>query len=600
MFKMADRLVLFPGYTAHNDHLPLADFKELAATAAECGFSHVDLGNALVSRSRYQLDNDGVYGEGYDFYPEYTAAFPDFFKFHCPAELSGVISADYVERNMEQLHLRSEILRALGLKGSLIGAAPQWLPEAIYQEHPAWRGPRCDMPFRSRRPYFAPCVDNDEVLALYREASDAIGKAAPVLDTAIFLCVDSGTGLCWYDRLYAGANGPGACRHRAMEERVAGFTSALSHGLSAGGRQPLVYLTNIPTWTFSGHLLPHPGVVAGEKIYFARAPQDKPVIHENPLGMLGELEKAVQGQADLLVVNVEQPKVTFRAGGLYPRLMKRFLANPTRGKTSQLFFMKKLATEMGLEDDDNHELTDAWQHLYRAIDDTSHNGRLFYNSIFLYVCMSCRTLTRPFLPLPESVSLEEKLYFHKHVFNSLDDEQSRNDLLFRHGGRTPFTGRSPDECERNITCLDSVLTSLDEAVRCLDRGIEAGVAASAYYVEMRRRVKGLRCFTVNLRNICAFQPILDRAAEGEFSKEANSSLLEGIMRREVDNTQELIDLLEASEVPLIPLAKKAEDENTFLFGPDLTAQLKTKISLMMRQWHDSQKLFANKTQQRGW
>ena len=103
------------------------------------------------------------------------------------------------------------------------------------------------MPFRSRRPYFAPCVDNEEVLALYREASENIGKAAPVIDTAIFLCVDSGTGLCWYDGLYPGANGPQACAHRTMEERIDGFSEALSHGLKANHSNPLVFLPNIPT-----------------------------------------------------------------------------------------------------------------------------------------------------------------------------------------------------------------------------------------------------------------------------------------------------------------------------------------------------------------
>jgi hypothetical protein len=595
MFKKTERVILFPGYTAHNDYLPIEAFKDMAETAAETGFTHVDLGSAMISRSRYQLDNNGKYFDGYDFYPEYTATFPDFFKFHCPDALKKVISADYVEQNMEELRKRSAILSKFGLKGSIIGASPQFLPEEIYQEHPSWRGARCDMPFRCRRPYFAPCVDNEEVLELYREASKHIGEAAPVIDTVIFLSVDSGTGLCWFDKLYPGANGPQACAHRSMDERVAGFTEALSHGLKVNNPDPLIHLTYIPSWTFSGHLLPHPGVKSSKKIFFARTPQDKPVTHENPLGMLASLDAAAKGQADVLVVNLEQPQIVFKSGGIYPTLMKNFLEKPISGPTERIMFLKELATDLGLEENNRNDLIDAWQHLYRAIDDTSH-GRLFYNSIFLYGCMSVRWLTRPLLPLPEKISDEDKMYYHEHVFNSLDDEEKQYDLLDLHGTRNPFLGRNACEADRSIICFESVIKTLNDAIASLDKALKntASSKAVAYCTDMRRRVKTLRCFTINLQNICAFQGILDRALDG-YSKNANSELLEEVMRKEIDNIQELIGLLEEGGAPLIPLAKKAEDENTFLFGPELVSQLKKKISLMMKSWHDSQILFDNKT-----
>ena len=86
-FANEKRSILFTGYTAMGNGLTFEQFKEVATNAKEAGLTHVDLGSAMLDRSRWQLDNDGNYEPGYDFYPEYTAAFADPFKFHCPKAL---------------------------------------------------------------------------------------------------------------------------------------------------------------------------------------------------------------------------------------------------------------------------------------------------------------------------------------------------------------------------------------------------------------------------------------------------------------------------------------------------------------------------------
>ena len=449
------------------------------------------------------------------------------------------------------------------------------------------------MPFRSRRPYFAPCVDHSEVLALYREASERIGAAAPNFDTVIFMCGDSGTGLCWQN-LYPGANGPQACAGRTLAARGAGFAEALAHGLKGGG-EPLVFLSHIPLWTFSGKLLPIPGIAADRTVCFARAPQDKPVTHENPLALLAALEAAFAAKPDAVVFNIEQPAITFRRGGLYPALARRFLRRPTRGPTERIACLKALTDELGLQAAGNR-LLDAWQHLYRAIDDTSL-GRLFYNSVFLYSAMSARLLTRPLLPLPDAADPGETLYYRRHVFDSLDDAAIRRDLLNVHGLRNPFLGRNACEMDRTVMCLESVCQSFDAALASLRDGPAGGAdeKAAAACADLRRRIGALRGFARTLQNACAFQALLDRAQTSGYSSEVNAEALERIMRREIDNVNELIGLLEAEGAPLLPLADRTEDENTFLFGPDLAEQLRRKIELMLAHWHDSQTLFNNKT-----
>jgi len=58
------------------------------------------------------------------------------------------------------------------------------------------------------------------------------------------------------------------------------------------------------------------------------------------------------------------------------------------------------------------------------------------------------------------------------------------------------------------------------------------------------------------------------------------------MRAEIDNTQDLIDLLETSTDQVLVLAEKAEDEDTFMLGPALKDQLRRKIRIMLDHWLD--------------
>ena len=590
-FGKAKKVILFTGYAAMGDTLTFEQFKTVADNAKATGFTHVDLGSAL-SRSLWQLDNDGQYAPGYDFYTEYTAVFACPFKFYCPDKLKKYLPQDQIQRNQFEFKRRAEYLAQIGLRGSIIGAFPQWLPEAVYADHPDWRGPRCDMPFRSRRAYFAPCVDNEEVLELYREASRGIGELAPCVDTMIFMTNDSGTSYCWNDVSYPGKNGPASCAHRTMDERVGGFLDALGSGLATD--EPLIYTAWQGFWCFSGKISPCQGCKSPERVFFVRPPQDKPVIHENPISMLEELENAVYGDASTIVINIEQCQQLFTRDSLYFALLKKFHDNPTDGPASRNMFMQELAVELGLSDAGDYGLLDAWGYLYRAADDTSLR-HLFYYSVYLYGGMSARFMVRPFVPIPENLTDEEKSYYKPYVFDSLDRLDYELDLLNIHGSRNFYMGRTYEEAERSVMCWNSILVTLQ---KCL-ANLAALVAKStgkrqAYLADMLRRLKAFNCFGRNLRNCCAFQATLDRAKAVGFSNLANSDKLEVIMRDELDNAAELIALLEAAPEPILPLATEKKEETTFLFGPDLADQLRKKRQIMLAHWRDSQVLFEFK------
>ena len=64
------------------------------------------------------------------------------------------------------------------------------------------------------------------------------------------------------------------------------------------------------------------------------------------------------------------------------------------------------------------------------------------------------------------------------------------------------------------------------------------------------------------------------------------------MRDELDNTQELIALLEDGGMDLVCHSEDASEEDIFLLGPDLIDQLKYKCKIMRRHWLDIQDYLA--------
>ena len=570
--KLKNR-ILFPGYSAFHPCLSIEDFTRIAETAREAGFTHVDLGCAMTGRSRYQLDNDGNWCEGYDFYPEYTAVFPAFFKFHVPEKFRAYLPQSYAAANLERFRAFAEILRKLGLKGSLICSEALFLPEKAFADHPQWRGPRCDFGARSRKGYFAPCVDNPEIQECYREASSVLGEAAPVMDYIEVVTGDSGAGLCW-GKLYPGPNGPESCRTIPLEERERAFLSVLKSGFPGVS---MIFLTEQPNWTYTG-ILPYKSALGKGSTYLLRVPQDKPLFLENPVTVLDGLAKAVDAGAEWLRFSIEDPQGLFRKESIYPALFQHFETLWSPNRTERISRLAELLRKLE-KNTDASALCDAWT---RADEALRTLGGCFLNSILFYGSMSERWLTRPLLAMPERVPFEEKAYYLRHVFNVLGAE-AENDLLDYHGARWSNIALDASAATRSEQSLAYIVSLLDDAVTSMER---SGTAPRRL-----ARLRACRCFVRNIRNILSFQAEMDRARM-EVPR-AKYEKMTGAVREEFSNTLELAEILE--EFPeILARAESAADENTFLFGPDIVAQLHRKNRLMCAHIHDIDDLTYNR------
>lgn len=564
------RVILNIGCSSYNGLLPLEEFKKVAQVAAETGFTHVDLGSSLIERSRHQLPNNGVWCKDYDFYPEYTAAFPSYFKFYVPEALRPYLPEEMAKRNLESLRERAKILESLGLKGALFGAEPQFLPEAAYEDHPTWRGARSDFSGRSQVAYFSPCIDRQEVRDLYREAAEAICDAAPCLDYVHMLTGDSGAGICWGE-LYTGSNGPAYCKDIPTEKRVSTFCDVLVEPMKKHGHsEPMAILHRTTPWGNSCPVRKVAGTPGGT-IYTARAPLDKPICYENPISLLEEISKA--DGFDNLIVNIEVPELQMRKGSLYSEIIKSALEEKPRGMTD-IIARVKTALIKTMPDRDAESVTDAMVLVSQAV----REYRLLSTNLF-YGSMSERWLTRPFLVYIPPMDSEETAYYRNYIFN-VNGEKAFRDILDYHGNRWIRFGSTPVEgCFSAHLCAD-VIDKLDKAIVLLGSETEEGW-----------RIRGLRVLIKNIRHLLLFAGMHDQLREG---KQIDRTFFQQIMRAEIDNCDEMIEVLEKGPSNVLHLAATKEAEHTFQFGPDLTDQLRLKKKQMVAHWHDLDDLLCGK------
>ena len=80
--------------------------------------------------------------------------------------------------------------------------------------------------------------------------------------------------------------------------------------------------------------------------------------------------------------------------------------------------------------------------------------------------------------------------------------------------------------------------------------------------------------------------------DGDWTGDPDLQRFNTVMRKELDNTVELISLLENGGMNFINHAETPEAEDTFLLGPDLIDQLKAKRKIMLNHWTDIERYLA--------
>lgn len=589
------RTVIFGRYSDS-----LQSFEAFARRAKQSGATHIVITAEDLPWALWMLDTPG------DPYPAWAMSNIGIFKVATPDALKPYLPQDYAARVMTILRQRCEVLRKLGLKAAYTTFEPQILPEAVYRDHPLWRGPQVDHPLRSRVPRFAPDIDNSEVLAFYRESMRKLCTECPEVEVVSLHTNDSGSGMSWSPGLYQGPNGSSLTREKRMYERYRDFFGALRQGAQDARPGPLEIDAE---WVRE----PAPELVAmrlEEGMAVAnyegpRATRYKAVVGflldyfypfypalgiPLPVRYVEELEKAARTGAPRLFYLIGDRYNT----DIYFDIYDNFWKHPTGGEITRLQLLRSIAASQ-VGEAAAESLVSAWTAIHRAgrdVDILNFGGTLFYIG-----GVHQRWLTRPFVPFPEELLPEERDYFRKFQFQARSEQRARD--LGDIQGTRQYEGLGGAAVSGQL--LARMKADVAEARRLIASIAASSPARRAELALLDRRLRVFDILIDNCRDGLEYQYLLDFMKDGslrrpiEFQEHLTDipewRQIKEIARREMDNSIVLADMLESGKDVLLDLARTKEEENIRVLGPDLAQQLRLRVKIMARHWEDYERLF---------
>ena len=580
-------------------------YRELVKYAKSIGATHV--GADQIEHSLWQWDRNR-----YDPYPNWSMHRPAIFKFVVPEALKKYLPQDYAARNLEALKARAAVLAEYGLKADFVGMEPAFFPEEAYLEHPRWRGARCDQARRARFEYYAPCIENAEVKAMYVEAMEKLCRVCP-FDHFNFRCNDSGAALCWSEHLYAGQNGPGQCRGIPYGKRVADALSVFQEGARRAGMKDVKVNLRanvgpeeaVIPWLKPGQSVNNRNSSGRSASWHIGFPNG---IGDCTIGLNGltrlpyfveQLQKAEEHPGEDIEIGLRS-MLEYDAH----ELLSRYLAKGRKvgqGPVARWRAVEEVAAAF-VGEEHAAALAAAWDQLERSF--AALNNFQTGGNFILLATIHQRWLTRPLVPFPDELKGEDRSYWRDYIFQA-QDEANANDLLDLQGNRWlgGFGGLSLFRMTYARALMPCAKKAEAGFAAAVDRAVDA--RAKRFLVDQLAKIRAYRCILVNAMHAIEFQSILDRTDFTAKPKDVSPELYEQgderlhklnlIVRAEIDNTLELIDILEASADPVFPYAKTDRFQTVMKLPPKATLvrDLKRKIAIMEAHRRDFLRLYKS-------
>ncbi len=600
--RAAKRMIVWEGTQVAGILPSMDEFRVFAERAATAGATHVSL-NTIPKSSWQRGDARDPHPE-WEYWTVWSRHAIGLFKLVLPPALAEWIPQAEVDHNLELISAQCAILREFGLRVVLEGHEPMWWPEGAFRAHPHWRGPEVQHPGISRVSYHSPCLDQPEVLALYRDAMAELCRRIPEIDAYSMLTNDSSAGLCWA-HTYPGKNGPRACRKNPLTDRVMGFLDALQDGARAAGCEISVNMMNCGFW-IDGHGHYRDGLKPGQYIDGAD--------HRNRVRMSGtgsnswfggysypvlgipkvfafleELERASAAETEGLGVSVANSEL------LLTDVFAAFRNAPTCGPASRMALLREVAAAR-VGDAHAETLLEIWQAIEKATDMVRYVLR--GSPMMIVGPLMSRWIIMPLVPDIYALSDEETAYFTrgrlaKTEVEALDYTQLMGRLEPR------------DETGVNHARLEYLL-AIDrlEAAAASAEGLAKEVPnAAAELIDLARRLKTLASVYLTTKNFIEYTYRLQTCETDEEHLVVQDVYSMGggmnrgrwylctLARDEMDNALALADLLDESPTPLLAMAPDADGEDGLAFAPNLAEQLRKKAAIMLDHWKEYNALY---------
>ncbi|MBI4023886.1 MAG: hypothetical protein HY360_02835 [Verrucomicrobia bacterium] len=582
------------------------EFRRFAERAAAAGVTHIALND--IPKSRWQRGDARDPHPEWEYWTVWSRPAIGIFKLVLPSELEPWIPKEEVERNMAMMEERCAILRSLELRATLDGHEPMWWPEGAFQSHPRWRGPEVQLPTISRVPYHSPCLDQPEVLAMYRRAMQELCRRLPEVDSYSMLTNDSSAGICW-SHTYPGKNGPRACRKIALIDRVTGFMDALQEGARAAGREIAVNLFNCGFWV-DGHGHYRASLKAGQYIdgmdregrlrmsgtgrngWFGGYVY--PVLGiPQVMTFLEELERAFASGAQGVGVSVANSEL------LLTEIFTAFQEKPSTGPASRMDILRRVASQhVGAEHAEG--LLEIWLAIERATENVRYGLR--GSPMMIVGPLMSRWIIMPMVPDVYRLTDDEKRCFQRGRVAKNEIEALDYGVFMGERAMRGETGVNHVRLELLVAIdrLEAAAASAEAMAGRMDRPQSAQELK-----DLARRLKVLASVYLTCRNFIEYAHILATRKTDEehvvvrdiyqMSASMNRGRWElcALAREEMDNALALAELVEAASEPVLAMAPTMEEEDGLAFAPNLAEQLRKKASIMMAHWREFNELYPH-------
>lgn len=582
------------------------DYAAQIARAFEHGATHITIGG-------FPFEYDELLPDNRDPYPNWSQGKFALFRVFPPEGVAEFMPAGMAEKNRAWLDARVAVVRRFGLRLTIHGAEPLWLPEAVYEAHPRWRGVQCELGRIAAKPYWCPSIDEPEVLRLYREATRRLCEHYPEIDRLSFWTNDCGAGLPWSVYSYPGLNGPTQYRQRDPGERIAGWLGAIRQGAADAGAAVRV---SVNSFSFPPAEQAAIRARLGSDLYLNNVNGKGEAVTAGSAnsggGVVGTSTNPVQGHFDRTAF-VEGLQKVFAGGDARMRsitigastqeesylLLEAFLDRPGDGVINQYEVLMAVARELA-GDQGGDLLFKAWARVDKA-NHCLHQLRQRGLSLSLaFGLTASRWLVRPLVPEPLKLTDEETAHYRGMLF-SCDSREQEADLCTILG-KPVFIGDSVVWMAR--WCIDEAQKHLAAA-----HGLVERISPDAQPRHRRRRelylaqIDALRLVSECGRLAIMYQHALNTAHIPRFAAnpldfddniqfDQRALELRKIARMDLDNTQELIDLLRAfGPNEVLAQAPSQDRESVFLYGPNLVELLVRKRAIMLRHWADYERLY---------
>lgn len=602
-------------------------FERLVAAAKRNGFGAISMA-ALAEHTPDQI------GDGSDSWVRFTAMCSAYMKLVETNLVHDVLSKDHIEKNARLLAEQSEIVTGHGMKGMVFFLEPMWLPRWFYQKHPHIRGARCDQPAVATRRYWSPCLDQEEVLAHYREATRKLLELAPGIGVISMFTNDSGAGICWCTGLYPGRNGPDYCKDIPFGTRIRKWLKAILDGASDAGRQIEVVLRPVH---FSRderldtiRKLPKHAHLAVRRAYFHNIPFFEPKAIE----IIAESKKCRRGAflgidptLEMMQPAVEMPvpyyilDVMREVGGCAAEIISvGGIGRPQYGvdtvPTAAILSGLKRPPKSSADIDRRvakiakeqvgaklaPALVSAWRDVDHAVRLWPSNADTNHHLHPRYSVVADRWLVRPLVPVPALLGDDERAYYSKHRHHGRGLSREQLDSFFIAESTQNY---ETPEFKWLVAIYDEMIAYMNRAIATLEAeldGITDGMTKKRFMLQYYR-VAALRAIWRTQRNVLRCGSIIEfftgeRKEEYWHGIRKDESYLEpGTYRRlfleamddEIENCRDIVRMMADSEVTLMATGK----EQSFVLPENLAEQLEKKISIMEAHKGDIDLLFPN-------